>query len=150
MPECEAAAGLLKPDAERAVKRPESADAHQPGIRLHRFIASGGNTSDNAATFGSDRTPIEEAPWKYAICPQPLLPRKSPRSSATTAPRSSTASSPVDLLRLMGYARGAYALGYVDDLRDPIEVVRPDLGSSGLGDLQAALARAQGHASEPK
>ncbi len=50
---------------------------------------------------------------------------------------------PVDLLRLMGYARGAYALGYVDDLRDPIEVVRPDLGSSGLGDLQAALARAR-------
>jgi ectoine hydroxylase-related dioxygenase (phytanoyl-CoA dioxygenase family) len=48
---------------------------------------------------------------------------------------------PVDLLRLMGYARGAYALGYVDDLRDPIEVVRPDLGSTGLGDLQAARAR---------
>jgi ectoine hydroxylase-related dioxygenase (phytanoyl-CoA dioxygenase family) len=49
---------------------------------------------------------------------------------------------PVDLLRLMGYSRGAYALGYVDDLRDPIEVVRPDLKSSGLGDLDAALARA--------
>jgi len=43
---------------------------------------------------------------------------------------------PVDLLRLMGYARGAYALGYVDDLRDPIEVIRPneDLGNDGLGD----------------
>lgn len=41
---------------------------------------------------------------------------------------------PVDLLRLMGYSRGAYALGYVDDLRDPIEVVRPDLRRSGLGD----------------
>ena len=41
---------------------------------------------------------------------------------------------PVELLRLMGYARGAYALGYVDDLRDPIEVVRPDLARSGLGD----------------
>jgi ectoine hydroxylase-related dioxygenase (phytanoyl-CoA dioxygenase family) len=48
---------------------------------------------------------------------------------------------PLDLLRLMGYSRGAYALGYVDDLRDPIEVVRPDLGSTGLGDLKAALAR---------
>ncbi len=41
---------------------------------------------------------------------------------------------PVELLRLMGYARGAYALGYVDDLRDPIAVVRPDLARSGLGD----------------
>jgi hypothetical protein len=41
---------------------------------------------------------------------------------------------PVDLLKLMGYRRGAYALGYVDDLRDPIEVVRPDLAKAGLGD----------------
>ena len=37
-----------------------------------------------------------------------------------------------DLLRLMGYARGAYALGYVDDLRDPIDVVRPDLARRGF------------------
>jgi ectoine hydroxylase-related dioxygenase (phytanoyl-CoA dioxygenase family) len=42
---------------------------------------------------------------------------------------------PVDLLKLMGYRRGAYALGYVDDLRDPIEIVRPDLARTGLGDL---------------
>lgn len=40
-----------------------------------------------------------------------------------------------DLQRLMGYARGAYALGYVDDLRDPIEVLRPDAGTSGFGDV---------------
>ncbi len=50
---------------------------------------------------------------------------------------------PVELLRLIGYQRGAYALGYVDDLRDPIEVVRPDLKKLGLGDLQATQARAQ-------
>jgi ectoine hydroxylase-related dioxygenase (phytanoyl-CoA dioxygenase family) len=51
---------------------------------------------------------------------------------------------PVSLLKMIGYQRGAYALGYVDDLRDPIEVVRPDLGSAGLGDeLEASLARAQ-------
>jgi Phytanoyl-CoA dioxygenase (PhyH) len=38
---------------------------------------------------------------------------------------------PEPLLRLMGYARGAYALGYVDDLRDPIAVLRGgDPGSS--------------------
>jgi ectoine hydroxylase-related dioxygenase (phytanoyl-CoA dioxygenase family) len=41
---------------------------------------------------------------------------------------------PVDLLKLIGYRRGAYALGYVDDLRDPIEIVRPDLAHTGLGD----------------
>jgi ectoine hydroxylase-related dioxygenase (phytanoyl-CoA dioxygenase family) len=39
---------------------------------------------------------------------------------------------PVELLRLMGYARGAYALGYVDDLRDPIEIVLPGLGTEGF------------------
>ena len=38
----------------------------------------------------------------------------------------------VDLLRLIGYARGAYALGYVDDLRDPIAGVRPDLARRGF------------------
>jgi hypothetical protein len=27
---------------------------------------------------------------------------------------------------------GAYALGYVDDTRDPIEVVRPDLARTGF------------------
>jgi hypothetical protein len=50
---------------------------------------------------------------------------------------------PLDLLRLMGYARGAYALGYVDDLRDPIEVVRPDLRNDGLGDRNASLERSR-------
>ena len=42
---------------------------------------------------------------------------------------------PTPLLRLMGYARGAYALGYVDDLRDPLAVLRPDEAKTGLGDL---------------
>jgi len=39
---------------------------------------------------------------------------------------------PEDLLRLMGYQRGAYALGYVGDLQDPIEVVRPELARRGF------------------
>jgi ectoine hydroxylase-related dioxygenase (phytanoyl-CoA dioxygenase family) len=29
-----------------------------------------------------------------------------------------------DLLRLIGYRTGAYALGYIDDVRDPLEVIR--------------------------
>jgi ectoine hydroxylase-related dioxygenase (phytanoyl-CoA dioxygenase family) len=44
------------------------------------------------------------------------------------------------LLRLMGYARGAYALGYVDDLRDPLDALRG--GSShgaGFGSLRAGV-----------
>lgn len=50
---------------------------------------------------------------------------------------------PEPLLRMMGYARGAYALGYVDDLRDPLEVLlgHPASTSTGLGDLDSALAR---------
>lgn len=34
-----------------------------------------------------------------------------------------------DLLRLMGYQRGAFALGYIDDLRDPISVINPSLAT---------------------
>ena len=37
-----------------------------------------------------------------------------------------------DLLRLMGYARGAYALGYVDDLRDPLAVLRGETAGMGF------------------
>ncbi len=37
-----------------------------------------------------------------------------------------------DLLRIMGYARGAYALGYVDDLRDPLDALRGSSGGSGF------------------
>jgi len=49
---------------------------------------------------------------------------------------------PDDLLRLMGYARGAYALGYVDDLRDPLDALRGVTSSDvTLGDLGAANAR---------
>jgi len=39
---------------------------------------------------------------------------------------------PEELLRLIGYQRGAYALGYVDDLRDPMEFVRPELARRGM------------------
>ncbi|MDP1792760.1 MAG: phytanoyl-CoA dioxygenase family protein [Acidimicrobiales bacterium] len=35
-----------------------------------------------------------------------------------------------DLLRLMGYQKGAFALGYIDDLRDPIAVVRPEFANA--------------------
>jgi ectoine hydroxylase-related dioxygenase (phytanoyl-CoA dioxygenase family) len=43
-----------------------------------------------------------------------------------------------DLLRLLGYARGAYALGYVDDLRDPLEVLRGASAAEGFGELSRA------------
>ena len=43
-----------------------------------------------------------------------------------STPREIAATLPVDLLRLMGYSYGGYALGYVDDVRDPIKVVKPD------------------------
>ena len=48
----------------------------------------------------------------------------------------------------MGYDRGAYALGYIDDLRDPIEAIRPDLASTTAtgfgvaGGIEAAVERA--------
>ena len=55
---------------------------------------------------------------------------------------------PEPLLRVMGYARGAYALGYVDDLRDPLDVL---LGRKSdtqcLGSLEDAEARIRSVAS---
>jgi ectoine hydroxylase-related dioxygenase (phytanoyl-CoA dioxygenase family) len=48
---------------------------------------------------------------------------------------------PEPLLRLIGYARGAYALGYVDDLRDPLDVLLGRAAGVGLGNLNAATVR---------
>ncbi|HXC51110.1 MAG TPA: phytanoyl-CoA dioxygenase family protein [Candidatus Limnocylindrales bacterium] len=48
---------------------------------------------------------------------------------------------PDELLRVMGYQRGSYALGYVDDLRDPLTVLKGEGHESGLGDLEATMAR---------
>ena len=47
---------------------------------------------------------------------------------------------PLDLLRLMGYQRGAYALGYVGDLLDPIQIVHPDL-PAGSGYTQGTTEK---------
>jgi len=55
---------------------------------------------------------------------------------------------PDELLKLIGYQRGAYALGYVDDVRDPLEVVRgkraADSDAGLLGDLDRAAAQLRG------
>ena len=53
---------------------------------------------------------------------------------------------PEPLLRLIGYARGAYALGYVDDLRDPLDALRGAASATGLGDLAAASERVRASA----
>jgi len=39
-----------------------------------------------------------------------------------------------DLLRLMGYRTGAYALGYIDDVRDPLEAIRGGTGEMSFGE----------------
>jgi ectoine hydroxylase-related dioxygenase (phytanoyl-CoA dioxygenase family) len=58
-----------------------------------------------------------------------------------TTPLEQARELPDDLLRLMGYQRGGYALGYVDDTRDPMQVVR-DIGERNeFGDLAGAQAR---------
>lgn len=39
---------------------------------------------------------------------------------------------PIELAKLIGYRRGAYALGYVGDLQDPIEYLHPSTTASGF------------------
>jgi hypothetical protein len=48
---------------------------------------------------------------------------------------------PDPLLRVMGYARGAYALGYVDDVRDPLAALRGMPAASTFGDLETAQSK---------
>ena len=50
-----------------------------------------------------------------------------------SVPREIARELPESLLRLMGYAQGAYALGYIDDTRDPIEAVRPEFSRTRTG-----------------
>jgi ectoine hydroxylase-related dioxygenase (phytanoyl-CoA dioxygenase family) len=47
---------------------------------------------------------------------------------------------PDELLRLAGYQIGAYALGYVDDVRDPIEALRGGTGAMSFGEAVEAGA----------
>jgi ectoine hydroxylase-related dioxygenase (phytanoyl-CoA dioxygenase family) len=58
-----------------------------------------------------------------------------------SVPREVALGLPEPLLRLLGYARGAYALGYVDDLRDPLDALRGVERSTDFGDLAGAQAR---------
>ena len=43
-----------------------------------------------------------------------------------SVPREVAAELPERVQRLMGYSMGGYALGYIDDVRDPIAALRPD------------------------
>ncbi len=52
-----------------------------------------------------------------------------------SVPREIAETLPDELLRLMGYRIGAYALGYIDDVRDPIEALREPSGSMSFGHL---------------
>jgi ectoine hydroxylase-related dioxygenase (phytanoyl-CoA dioxygenase family) len=47
-----------------------------------------------------------------------------------SVPREVAAALPERVQRLMGYDYGAYALGYVDDARDPITVLHPERGGT--------------------
>ena len=49
-----------------------------------------------------------------------------------SVPRETAAGFPEELQRLMGYRLGAYALGYIDDLRDPIVLLRDEEVTHGF------------------
>jgi hypothetical protein len=52
-----------------------------------------------------------------------------------SVPREVARELPVDLLKVMGYDRGAYALGYIDDLRHPLEALGIGTERSGFGNM---------------
>jgi len=47
---------------------------------------------------------------------------------------------PVELAKLIGYQRGAYALGYVGDLQDPLELLHPGSTAAGFSSSAAPVA----------
>ncbi len=53
-----------------------------------------------------------------------------------SVPREIASTLPKPMQRLMGYARAAYALNYVDDLRDPLAVLDPKAAKLGFGDVK--------------
>jgi Phytanoyl-CoA dioxygenase (PhyH) len=68
-----------------------------------------------------------------------------------SVPLATAATFPEPLQRLMGYRTGAYALGYIDDLRDPLAVLDPGnpdhesnvFGTATPADLEQTAARAR-------
>jgi ectoine hydroxylase-related dioxygenase (phytanoyl-CoA dioxygenase family) len=58
-----------------------------------------------------------------------------------SVPQEQARTLPDPLLRVMGYAVGAYALGYVDDVRDPLDALRGGGPGTSFGDLEAARAQ---------
>jgi ectoine hydroxylase-related dioxygenase (phytanoyl-CoA dioxygenase family) len=59
-----------------------------------------------------------------------------------SVPREVAATLDDDLLRLMGYRVGAYALGYIDDVRDPLDAIRGSTGEMSFGELGRAPGQA--------
>jgi ectoine hydroxylase-related dioxygenase (phytanoyl-CoA dioxygenase family) len=91
------------------------------------YHGGGANTSDSTR-YGLNITYavswLRQEENQYLACPPDL---------ARTLPE--------PLLRVMGYAKGAYALGYVDDLRDPLDVLLGRQRTSSFGNLDDASTR---------
>jgi ectoine hydroxylase-related dioxygenase (phytanoyl-CoA dioxygenase family) len=114
----------LTHDQAEAAEMPAGSVLFYTGALYH---GAGANTS-NAVRYGVNITYavswLRQEENQYLAVPQDL---------ARTLPE--------PLLRLMGYAKGAYALGYVDDMRDPLDVLLGRQRAVSFGDLNAAAAR---------
>lgn len=61
-----------------------------------------------------------------------------------SCPREIAETLPEDLLRLMGYQTGAYALGYINDQKHPMTALHPEAATEGASEtLKAARRRLQ-------
>ena len=103
-------------------------DDTEPAVMARGWCSS---TRAACTTAAGPITPTPPASGSTSPTTWPGCARR--RTSTSPCHREVAETLPIDLLRLMGYDRGAYTLGYIDDLRDPIEAVRPGIGSSGFG-----------------
>lgn len=98
-----------------AVEMPRGSVLFYTGSLYHGGGANGTDTVRMGVNITYARSWLRQEENQYLSCPPEV---------ARTLPE--------DLLKLMGYARGAYALGYVDDLRDPLDVLLDRQGTSTL------------------
>jgi len=114
-------------DEAEAAEMPAGSVLFYTGALYH----GGGANTSNETRYGLNLTYtvswLRQEENQYLACPAEI---------ARTLPE--------PLLRLMGYARGAYALGYVDDLRDPLDVLLGRERPAEFGSLEQASARARG------
>jgi ectoine hydroxylase-related dioxygenase (phytanoyl-CoA dioxygenase family) len=109
------------PDSHRSEGQPYSPDDADPAVmpRGSVVLYVGSTVHGGGANFS-------DAPRTGINIDYSLAWLRQEENQYLSVPIEAAASLPEPVQRLMGYAFGAVALGYIDDVRDPITLLKPD------------------------